>query len=125
MTLSLAELLYLIAWALLGSILGFFAFSYTPSKPPHANICRGVLSVCIGVFIALFICTYLEEFHKFSKHFNIIASGLGAFGLPDFLMKWWPRFVRMIVGGIIGKLLGPNIRYPDDSKDDNKDEGIG
>lgn len=127
MILSLAELIYLGVWAFIGSILGFFAFSYTPHKAPHENFCRGVLSVGVGLFVAFSVCTYLEEINKFSRHFDIILGGVCAFGLPDFIMKWWPKLVHAFAGRVVDKVIGDGVKCPSDwSKDKDKDnEGIG
>ena len=99
------EYVYLGVWALIGSTLGFFAFVYTPSKSPQENLSRGVLSISIGLFLALAILIYIDEMHNFSKLFNIMVSGLGAFGLPDFILKWWPKLVQGIANYIVEKIL--------------------
>ena len=96
LTLSNIELVYLGVWAFIGSVLGFFAFSYTPERTPFGNFMRGVLSVGIGMFIAFPLWAYLEETHGMSRTLSMMLSGLGAFGLPDFIVKWWPRFVQTI-----------------------------
>lgn len=31
-----------------------------------------------------------------SRTLSMMLSGLGAFGLPDFIVKWWPRFVQTL-----------------------------
>ena len=115
---SILEFVYLGVWALVGSTLGFFAFVYTPSKQPQENICRGVLSIGIGLFVALAILVYMDEMHNFSKLFNIMVSGLGAFGLPDFLLKWWPKVVQGIANYIVEKILW-NHRKPYDFHEHN------
>ena len=101
--LSNVEVLYLGVWALIGSILGFFAFSYTPERTPLANFMRGILSVGVGMFIAFPLWAYLEETRGMSRTLSMMLSGLGAFGLPDFIMKWWPRFVQTIGDKFIDK----------------------
>lgn len=103
LTLSNVELIYLGVWAFIGSVLGFFAFSYTPERTPFGNFMRGVLSVGIGMFIAFPLWAYLEETHGMSRTLSMMLSGLGAFGLPDFIVKWWPRFVQTIGEKILDK----------------------
>ena len=103
LTLSNVELIYLGVWAFIGSVLGFFAFSYTPERTPFGNFMRGVLSVGIGMFIAFPLWAYLEETHGMSRTLSMMLSGLGAFGLPDFIVKWWPRFVQTIGEKLLDK----------------------
>ena len=103
LTLSNVELVYLGVWAFIGSVLGFFAFSYTPERTPFGNFMRGVLSVGIGMFIAFPLWAYLEETHGMSRTLSMMLSGLGAFGLPDFIVKWWPRFVQTIGEKLLDK----------------------
>ena len=128
MPLSTFELIYLGVWATIGSVLGFLAFGYTPHKSPRDNFCRGVLSICVGLFLALPICMYLEEAKHMSKHLNILISGLGAFGLPDFVMKWYPRLIQAIAARVVDKAIGDGMRCPNDwhkSEEKDKDKGIG
>lgn len=96
LTLSSIELIYLGTWAFIGSVLGFFAFSYTPENTPLKNFFRGLLSVGVGMFIAFPLWAYLEETQEMSRTLSMMLSGLGAFGLPDFIMKWWPRAVQTL-----------------------------
>lgn len=103
MVLTNFELIYLGAWAFIGSVLGFFAFSYTPAKSPLRNLLRGILSIGIGLFIAFPLWAYLEETRGMSRTLSIMLSGLGAFGLPDFIVKWWPKFIRALAGKFLGK----------------------
>ena len=123
MTFTIAEFLYLSIWSFLGSFLGFFAFGYTPHKPPQENFCRGALSLGVGFFIAFAVFSYLEEFHKYSRHFNITIGGLCAFGLPDFIMKWWPRLMRAVASRIVDKAIGDGVKCPSDwTEDKDKDK---
>lgn len=101
LTLSNLELIYLGVWAFIGSVLGFFAFSYTPERTPLSNFFRGLLSVGVGMFIAFPLWAYLEETRGMSRTLSMMLSGLGAFGLPDFIMKWWPRFVQALGSKVI------------------------
>jgi len=103
LTLSNLELIYLGIWAFIGSVLGFFAFSYTPERTPLGNFLRGLLSVGVGMFIAFPLWAYLEETRGMSRTLSMMLSGLGAFGLPDFIMKWWPRFMQTMGDKFIDK----------------------
>ena len=104
MSLTTIEMIYLGVWAFIGSTLGFFAFSYTPERSPFINLMRGILSVAVGMFIAFPLWAYLEETHGMSRTLSMMLSGLGAFGLPDFIMKWWPRFVQALGDKFISKV---------------------
>lgn len=90
------EILYITIWAFLGSVLGFFSFSYVPRKAPIDNLRRCLKSICVGIFIAFPLCLYLEESSTFSKTLSITIGGLGAFGLPDILLNWWPKIAEAI-----------------------------
>lgn len=96
LTLSSLELIYLGVWAFIGSVLGFFAFSYTPERTPLNNFFRGLLSVGVGMFIAFPLWAYFEETRGMSRTLSMMFGGLGAFGLPDFIMKWWPRLAQAL-----------------------------
>lgn len=106
MLLTTQEILFLGVWALIGSILGFFAFTNTPELRPLLRLYKCCLSVGIGLFISFPICIYLQEIQMFSKSTNIMFSGLGAFGLPDFLLKYWPRLMHNVVDKVLDKVGG-------------------
>ena len=103
MTLELAEIIFLGLWSLLGSILGFFAFINDPSKTPKERFKRCLLSIGIGLFIAFPLTSYLKETNTFSHSLDIMLGGLGAFGLPDFILKYWPKLSNSLVNIIINK----------------------
>ena len=104
------EYLYLGIWSFVGSIIGFFAFVFTPQRNPIENLYRGFVSIFTGVFLAPVIYTCLVEFYDFSKHTNIILSGFGSFGLPDFIIKWWPKFMNVLAGVILRRLPNADIQ---------------
>lgn len=87
------EALYLGIWAFIGSFLGFFAFSNNPAMIPIKRFKRCLLSIGVGVFIAFPVFTYLTEYTEFSTKFSIMISGLSAFGLPDFILKHYPKLL--------------------------------
>lgn len=97
----LEEVIYISIWAFLGAILGFFSFSYVPKKKPIDNFKRCLKSIGVGLFIAFPLCLYLEESNTFSKTLNITIGGLGAFGLPDILLNWWPRLSEALASRVV------------------------
>ena len=103
MTLELTEILFIGIWSLIGSILGFFAFTNDPDKTPKERFKRCLLSIGIGLFLAFPITSYLEETKSFSHNLNIMFGGLGAFGLPDFILKYWPKLSNSLVNIIVSK----------------------
>lgn len=109
---SMEEVIYIAIWAFLGSILGFFSFSYIPRKAPIDNVKRCIKSICVGIFIAFPICLYLEETDTFSKTLNITIGGLGAFGLPDMLLNWWPRIAEALASRAVTTIGDPTIELP-------------
>ena len=111
MTFGYIDALFIGIWALIGSILGFFAFSNSPHKTPLERFKRCCLSIGIGLFIAFPLCTYLEELDKFSKHLNIMLGGLGAFGLPDFILKYWPKITNAAVTKVVDRVIDNDTSY--------------
>lgn len=103
MILELTDIIFLGVWSLIGSILGFFAFTNDHNKPPKERFKRCLLSIGIGLFLALPIASYLEETKSFSHHLNIMFGGLGAFGLPDFILKYWSKLSDSLVNIIVSK----------------------
>ena len=106
--LNTADILFIGIWALIGSILGFFAFNNSPEDTPLHRLYKCLLSIGIGLFIAFPLCEYLQELNKFPRHLNIMLGGLGAFGLPDFILKYWPKLLRMLVDKLTSKYLHMN-----------------
>lgn len=115
MTLELTEIIFLGLWSLLGSILGFFAFMNDPNKTPKERFKRCLLSIGIGLFIAFPLTSYLKETNTFSHSLNIMLGGLGAFGLPDFILKYWPILSNSLVNIIVNKTK--DIMNSDDKND--------
>lgn len=111
MVLDLNDVLFIGIWAFTGSILGFFAFSNDPDKTPQQRFKRCCLSVCVGLFIAFPLCEYLQELGKFSKNLNIMLGGLGAFGLPDFILKYWPKITNAAVTKVVDRVIDDGTSY--------------
>lgn len=91
------DILFIGVWALTGSVLGFCSFNNTPDASPMKRFGRCCLSIGIGLFVAFPLYEYLQGLNKFSKSLNIMLSGLGAFGLPDIILKYWPRIADNII----------------------------
>ena len=111
MILHLADAIFIGVWAFIGSVLGFFAFSNTPNKSPSYRFSRCLLSISIGLFIAFPLCEYLQELGKFSKNLNIMLGGLGAFGLPDFILKYWPKITNAAVTKVVDSVIDNGTSY--------------
>ena len=111
MVLEYVDILFLGAWAFVGSILGFFAFTNTHEKTPIDRFKRCCLSIGIGMFLAFPITTYLLDIHQFSKTLSIMIGGLGALGLPDFILKYWPKLIAGLADKIVDKNLEDNSMY--------------
>ena len=111
MTLCLADVIFIGVWAFVGSVLGFFAFSNTPNRSPSYRFGRCLLSIGIGLFIAFPLCGYLQELGKFSKDLNIMLGGLGAFGLPDFILKYWPKIINATVTKVVDRAVDNGTSY--------------
>lgn len=105
MVLEYVDILFLGAWAFIGSVLGFFAFTNTHEKTPMDRFKRCCLSIGIGMFLAFPITTYLLDTHQFSKTLSIMIGGLGAFGLPDFIIKYWPKLTAGLAEKVVDKAL--------------------
>ena len=111
MILCLADAIFIGVWAFIGSVLGFFAFSNTPNKSPSYRFSRCLLSISIGLFIAFPLCEYLQELGKFSKNLNIMLGGLGAFGVPDFSLKYWPKITNAAVTKVVDNVIDNGTSY--------------
>lgn len=105
MVLEHVDILFLGAWAFIGSLLGFFAFTNSHEKTPMERFKRCCLSIGIGMFLAFPITTYLLDTHEFSKTLSVMLGGLGAFGLPDFILKYWPKLTAGLADKVIDRAL--------------------
>ena len=103
------DFLFIEVWAFIGSILGFFAFAHTDEHTLSYKIKRCCLSVGIGMFIAVPISMYLMESGDFSDKLCIILGGLGSFGLPDFIIKYWPKITESLADKVIDKTIDNNL----------------
>jgi hypothetical protein len=119
MVLEHVDILFLGAWAFIGSLLGFFAFTNSHEKTPMERFKRCCLSIGIGMFLAFPITTYLLDTNEFSKTLSVMLGGLGAFGLPDFILKYWPKLTAGLADKVIDNALehGPPHKYKRQYKD--------
>ena len=105
MELLLPDLIFVGVWGFIGSVLGFFAFTNSPDRTPLNRFGRCCLSVGIGLFVSFPLYIYLVENAVFSKMLSILVSGLGAFCLPDFLVKYWPKLLYSFANRFIDKTV--------------------
>lgn len=106
--LGIEDILFIGGWAFIGSILGFLTFAHDTSKSILDKIKRCCLSIGVGIFIAFPISIYLIDTETCSKSLSIMIGGLGAFGLPDFIMKYWPCIIQQAIDKLINNKLGNN-----------------
>lgn len=99
--LETSDLIFLGVWSLAGSILGYLSFSIPIDKPLRIKIIRMLLSIGVGIFIAFPLSWYLVEHSIFSKQLSLMIGGLGAFGLSDFIIKYWPALLEKITHKLI------------------------
>lgn len=123
MILGYADSLFIGAWSFIGSVLGFFAFTNTHEKTPIDRFWRCCLSIGIGMFLAFPITIYLLDVHQFSKTLSIMIGGLGAFGLPDFVIKYWPKLTEGLADKVVDNALeGNSPKHRPHHRWDNDDE---
>lgn len=97
MFLSITELIFLVVWTIIGSVLGFLSFSYTPKESLTYNFIRCCLSIGIGLFISIPITIYLVEEKELSSSLSIFIGGIGAFGLPDTISRYYSIIIRRLI----------------------------
>ena len=103
---SVNESLFLGAWAIVGSTLGFFALRNTVNIPKKEKLKQCILSIALGLFIAFPLYEYFtySPHFPFTKKFNIMLSGVCAFGFPDIILRHWNK----VLDKLIDKLFGTN-----------------
>ena len=121
MVFHLNDTVFLGAWAVVGSTLSFLAFRNSHDKPPSERLKQCILSVCLGLFLAFPLYEYLNYSDRFlfTKNLNMMLSGIGAFGLPDIILRHWPN----IVNRVIDKVFGGRERDNDNHYHNDKDFG--
>ena len=101
-------------WAVAGSILGFFSFRRTPDMDTRAIIRNCFLSIGIGLLVAYPITEYLFEIEHLSKRFSIMLGTVGAFGLPDIILKYYPTLTQAVATKVIDKIANKAINVVDE-----------
>ncbi len=104
MTFNINDTLFLGVWSIIGSALGFFALRNTHYIPTKEKLKQCLLSIGLGLFIAFPLYEYLtySDSFPFSQKLNIMLSGIGAFGLPDIILRHWPKIVNKIMDRLFG-----------------------
>ena len=108
------EAIYLGIWSLIGSILGFFAFIDRTNLTCTQQVWRLCLSVGLGMFIAYPIFIYCLEHPDISPKMSVMLGGLGAFGLPDFILSNYKRIQHTVADKFLCNHTHDN--HKDDSK---------
>lgn len=121
MVFHLNDTVFLGAWAIVGSTLGYLAFRSSPENSPSERLKQCLLSVGLGLFLAFPLYEYLNysDVFPFSKNLNMMLSGVGAFGLPDIILRHWPN----IVNRVMDKVFGGRERDNDNHHHNDKDFG--
>ena len=104
MVFHLNDTVFLGAWAIVGSTLGYLAFRSSPENSPSERLKQCLLSVGIGLFLAFPLYEYLNysDVFSFPKNLNMMLSGVGAFGLPDIILRHWPKMVNKLMDKFFG-----------------------
>lgn len=104
------EIVYILAFYALGAALGFFSFRYDRTKPKLESAFNCILTIFIGMFLAYIFASYLEEHKVFSTSMNMLVGGLGSFGLPDLVIKNWPKITDKIADLAMHKVAGKELK---------------
>ena len=108
------DVVYTGFWAIVGSVLGFFAFRRNPGMNTNAVVRNCFLSVGIGLLVTYPITEYLFEINHFSKKLSIMLGAVGAFGLPDIILKYYPILTRAIATKVIDKIADKAVNVVND-----------
>ena len=100
--------------AVAGSVLGFFAFRRNPDMDTNAIVKNCLLSIGIGLLVTYPITEYLFEINHFSKKLSIMLGAVGAFGLPDIILKYYPILTRAIATKVIDKIADKAVNVVDE-----------
>lgn len=114
MVFYISDVVYTGFWAVAGSILGFFAFRRTPDMDTSAIIRNCFLSIGIGLLMAYPITEYLFEIKHLSKRLSIMLGTVGAFGLPDIILKYYPVLTQAVATKVIDKIANKAINVVDE-----------
>ena len=125
MVFHLNDTVFLGAWAIVGSTLGYLAFRSSPENSPSERLKQCLLSVGLGLFLAFPLYEYLNysDVFLFPKNLNMMLSGIGAFGLPDIILRHWPKVVNKLMDRYFG--TNPYERYSHYDNKNNKPDDYG
>lgn len=104
MTMCLLDYIYIGCWATIGSVLGFFAFRRDETMNTKAVIKNCCLSVGIGLLIAYALTAYLREIESFSNTLSMRIAAIGAFGIPDLVLKNWSKVTGKLMDRLTDRL---------------------
>ena len=104
MVFCINDLVYTGFWAVAGSVLGFFAFRRSPNMDTNAIVKYCLLSIGIGLLVAYPITEYLFEIKHLSKKLSMMLGTVGAFGLPDIVLKYYPTLTQAVATKVVDKI---------------------
>ena len=110
----ISDVVYTGFWAIAGSVLGFFSFRRTPNMDTSAIIRNCLLSIGIGLLVAYPITEYLFEIKHLSKRLSIMLGTIGAFGLPDIILKYYPVLTQAVAAKVVDKIADKTINMVDE-----------
>ena len=114
MVFCISDAVYTGFWAVAGSVLGFFSFRRTPDMDTSSIIRNCLLSIGIGLLVAYPITEYLFEIEHLSKRLSIMLGTVGAFGLPDIILKYYPTLTQAIATKVVDKIADKTINMVDE-----------
>ena len=114
MVFCISDAVYTGFWAVAGSVLGFFSFRRTPDMDTSSIIRNCLLSIGIGLLVAYPITEYLFEIKHLSKRLSIMLGTIGAFGLPDIILKYYPVLTQAVVTKVVDKIADKTINMVDE-----------
>ena len=120
MVFCINDVVYTGFWAVAGSVLGFFAFRRNPDMDTNTIVKNCLLSIGIGLLVAYPITEYLFEIEHLSKRLSIMLGTVGAFGLPDIILKYYPTLTHAVATKVIDKIACKAVNVVDEKH--RKDE---
>lgn len=114
MVFCISDAVYTGFWAVAGSVLGFFAFRRNPDMDTNAIVRNCFLSIGIGLLVAYPITEYLFEIKHLSKRLSIMLGTIGAFGLPDIILKYYPVLTQAVATKVVDEIADKTINMVDE-----------
>ena len=114
MVFCINDVVYTGFWAVAGSVLGFFAFRRSPDMDTNTIVKNCLLSVGIGLLVAYPITEYLFEIKHLSNKLSIMLGTVGAFGLPDIILKYYLTLTHTIATKVIDKIADKAVNVVND-----------